>query len=185
MDKEIGLKVKELRNNKGLTLKELSQETDLSISYLSLLERGLTSITITSLKSIASVLDVELTYFFDIPSTKTKNIHRSYENEVFQMEKSKFIYSKLSGDIKNKVFDPMIATLLPGQSRDEFVPVSHEGQEFGYVLEGILTFLINGVEYELYPGDSVHIDSTVPHNWSNFTNKIVKVLYVITPTIFD
>lgn len=61
---DIGKKIKKLRTNKKLTLKELSEKTNLSIGFLSQLERGLTTVAIDSLTKIAKELDVSLTYFF-------------------------------------------------------------------------------------------------------------------------
>ncbi len=61
---DIGKKIKKLRTNKKLTLKELSERTNLSIGFLSQLERGLTTVAIDSLTKIAKELDVNLTYFF-------------------------------------------------------------------------------------------------------------------------
>lgn len=185
MNLELGQKIKELRVLKELTLKDLSEKTGLSISFISQVERGLSTITITSLQNIADVLGESLTYFLSSPKKQEKMIIRSYEQEVFQVKDSKYVYYSLAGDMPDKIFDPMIAVLLPGQTRDEVLPYPHKGQEFGYVLEGILTFIIGDKEYELYPGDSLHIPSMTPHNWANFTNKIVKVLYIITPKVFN
>lgn len=67
MEKEIGKKIKELRISKDLTLKDLSEQTELSIGYLSQLERGLTSPAISSLQSIAQVLGIHLSYFLHYP----------------------------------------------------------------------------------------------------------------------
>ena len=68
MKADIGQKIKELRISKGFTLKELSRRSDLSISFLSQVERGLASIAVTSLEKITYYL-LDLSYFY--PSTKT------------------------------------------------------------------------------------------------------------------
>ncbi|WP_197249584.1 helix-turn-helix domain-containing protein [Cytobacillus firmus] len=62
---EIYKKIKDLRLQNGYTLKELSERTDLSISFLSQVERGTTSLAITSLKKIANVLNVKISEFFE------------------------------------------------------------------------------------------------------------------------
>lgn len=183
MHKEIGQKINELRTSKNMTLKDLSEMTNLSVSFLSQAERGLTSMAIMSLKNIADALDVDLSYFFTPPQKNSRMIIRSYEQEVFRIEESKFIYYNLGSDIEGKTFDPMVITLLPGQSEEDVIPYSHEGEEFVYVLEGIFTFFIDGNKYDLYPGDSAHIPSSLPHNWANLTNKLVKILSVCSPSV--
>lgn len=185
MNKELGQKIKEVRNSKGMTLKDLSEKTNLSISFLSLVERGLASLAIASLQSIAEVLGVNLAYFFAVPQRQEKMIFRSYELEAAPVGNSKNIYFSLAGKFENQTMDPMFVILLPGQMRADLDLISHHGEEFCYVVEGILTYLIEDKEYEIYPGDSLHIPSHIPHNWGNFTNKLVKVILIVTPRIFD
>jgi quercetin dioxygenase-like cupin family protein len=78
----------------------------------------------------------------------------------------------------------MLISILPTQSREAVTPYSHKGEEFVYVLEGILTVFVGNEEYQLNPGDSIHMSSAIPHEWANFTNKLVKVLCVSSPPIF-
>ncbi|MGI6686406.1 MAG: helix-turn-helix domain-containing protein [Bacillota bacterium] len=185
MNKELGQKIKDVRTSKGMTLKDLSNKTNLSISYLSLVERGLASIAIASLQSIAEVLGVNLAYFLTVPQRSEKMIFRSYELEAVPAENSKNIYFSLAGKFEGQIMDPMFVVLLPGQTRSDLDLISHHGEEFCYVVEGILTYIIEDKEYEIYPGDSLHIPSHRPHNWGNFTNKLVKVILVVTPKLFD
>jgi transcriptional regulator with XRE-family HTH domain len=181
MQKEIGQKINSLRVAKGYTLKDLSEKSNLSIGFLSQAENGLTSLAITSLKKIAEALDKDLNYFFDPPRSNRNMIIRSYEQEVFRIADSRFIHYNLASDIPDRRFVPMVVSILPNKSAEEVIPFTHEGEEFIYVLEGVCTIYINDSKYELYPGDSAHIPSTLPHNWANFTNKMVKILSVHSP----
>lgn len=177
---DIGLKIKDLRNEKGMTLKELSEKSELSIGFLSQLERGLTTIAVDSLEKIAEIFDVPLTHFFDMPNKKKDVILRSYELEVFDLENGLINYC-LSSDPENKSFLPRLVEMLPQKEEEEILSYRHHGEEFMYVLEGILTVYIENIRYELYPGDSLHINSEANHNWANYTNRIVKVLIVNSP----
>ncbi|MTI55942.1 helix-turn-helix domain-containing protein [Geosporobacter ferrireducens] len=185
MEENIGQKIKELRVSKKITLKDLSKKTGLSIAFLSQLERGLTSAAIMSLKNIAEALEVDISYFFAPPFENSKRVIRSYEQEIFHIENSKFIYYNLANDAEGKALTPFLVTIYPERGQDQVIPYAHEGEEFIYVLEGILTLYLENEKYDLYPGDSLHIDSSVPHNWANFTNKVVKILSVNTPKIFE
>jgi transcriptional regulator with XRE-family HTH domain len=184
MKKDIGQKIKELRASKGLTLKDLSVSSELSIGFLSQVERSMASIAVTSLEKIAVALGVDLEYFFTLPQKHEANILRSHEQEVFSVEESRFYY-RLASDIEGQVLEPMLVNLLPNQTKEGINPYSHKGEEFLYVLEGVLMVFVGGEEYQLYPGDSMHMLSSVPHEWANFTNKLVKVLAVSTPSIFN
>ena len=185
MDKEVGQKIKNLRTKKKLTLKVLSEQINLSVSYLSLIERGRASINLTTLEAISKGLDVSPAFFFEAPAQRESHITRSYEQPVYEIG-GKYIYFALSGITGHEktIFEPVIALLLPGETREDMELFAHEGEEFYYILEGKLTFIVGTAEYELYPGDSLHIHSNQLHNWGNFTNNIVRVLCVTTPKVF-
>lgn len=177
---DIGSKIKELRNQKGMTLKELSEATNLSIGFLSQLERGLTSVAIDVLTKISDILGVEFTYFFDSSIKEESKLLRSYEKKVLSVENGKIVQYYLTNNLKDKDMIPRYIEVLPGTEED-MVPYGHQGEEFIYVLEGVLTIYIENKEYNMYPGDSVHINSTEPHNWANYSNNTVRLLMVNTP----
>lgn len=60
----IGIKLKQIRTDKHMTLKELSELTGLSIGFLSQIENGKASVAIDTLSKIAEFLEVTLPYFF-------------------------------------------------------------------------------------------------------------------------
>ncbi len=184
MNIDVGSKVKKLRNSKKMTLKELSERTDFSIGFLSQVERGISAVATDSLAKIAEALGVELSYFFTNPRRKKKYVLRSYEKEVYQVQDAGFIMYHLTNDIGDKDMLPRLIELLPNSSDEPVDTYSHEGEEFIYVLEGILTLSINGEQQDLFPGDSAHYESEIPHNWQNNTNKLVKFLEVNVPACF-
>jgi len=178
MGKTIGQKIKDLRLQNNLTLKDVGQLSNLSIGYLSQLERGLTDVATDSLSSIAQALGVESSYFFPGIRQKHRYILRSYEKEVFQVDAARFIHYHLTTQSQDHALLPRLIELLPINSEEEITPYAHEGEEFVYVLEGTLTLFINSDQQELFPGDSAHYKSTIPHNWANYTSKMVRILVV-------
>ncbi len=177
----IGMKIKELRTQKGITLKELSEKSGLSIGFLSQLERGLTTIAVDLLEKLAEILEVNLTYFFDYPHKREEKVLRSYEQELIDVQEGGFIKYSLSTNLEDKQFVPRLIEILPQRKEEEVLSSKHQGEEFVYVLEGILTVYIDEKRHEVYPGDSVHMNSNINHNWANYTNKKVKLLVVNTP----
>ena len=182
----IGFKIKTLRTGQNLTLKQLSEQTELSIGFLSQLERGMSSVAIDSLEKIAKALDVPLTSFFSHSAAKDHDpIVHSFELQATPVSEQILQYT-LSKDELNFEILPRIFTLMPFANfdADELEMYSHTGEEFIYVLEGIVTLFIGTRQYTLYPGDSTQINSTEPHNWMNSTNKIAKLLSINTPNPF-
>ncbi|MEG0330561.1 MAG: XRE family transcriptional regulator [Longicatena sp.] len=185
MNKNIGELIKEKRLDNKMTLKDISEATDLSIGYLSQLERGLTSIANDTLKKVAMALDVEMNYFMDQPVCRAKAVLRSYEREVLRIEGNSIIEYSMTNMADSAEMFPKFVEILPQKEIEESESYPHEGEEVVYVLEGILTLTIEDELTDLYPGDCAHYKSTIHHNWSNQTNKSVKFITVNTPNFLN
>jgi transcriptional regulator with XRE-family HTH domain len=181
----IGWKIKELRNSKNLTLKQLSEDSGLSVGFLSQLERGLTSIAVDSLETVAKILGVNLSFFFNVENRPDRKVIKSYERPVLNMQEGGFIAYSLCQNLEDKAFVPKLVEVFPHKTDEEVALYKHSGEEFIYVLEGILTLYIDNNMYDLYPGDSIYLDSSEVHNWANNTNKLVKILTVNSPNYFS
>jgi transcriptional regulator with XRE-family HTH domain len=186
MDLELGQRIKRLRKEKRLNLRDLAEMSSLSIGYLSLVERGLTSISLNSLKKVATALGVGSSVFLEPTPQVQEKVVRGYNLGSFKLHESRVVYQSLTGDVPRdeQNMEPLLVTLLPGQQEENVLPYSHEGEEFGYVLEGVLTFIVENHRYDLNPGDSLHVPSQIPHNWANLTNSLVRLLYVNTTKVF-
>lgn len=180
----IGLQIKSLRKSYGMTLKQLSEETDLSIGFLSQLERGLSTVAVDSLSRIANALKVDLSYFFTNNNAMDEDpILRSYKQNNIEVN-PQIIESILSNEPSEYAFLARIFLLLPHEKQIKkqiMETYTHEGDELIYILEGILTLILGGKEYAMYPGDSVQLHSKQPHNWENRTNQAVKFLQINCP----
>lgn len=181
MHKNVGEVIKRIRTEKKLTLKDVAEKTDLSIGYLSQLERGLTSIASDTLKKIASVLDISVDELLSMPTCCKKSIVRSYEREIIKMEGHSIIEYSLTNISNESNMLPRFVEILPQKDSEETEVYKHEGEEFVYVIEGVLTLKIEKEVHDLYPGDCAHYSSTKKHNWSNQTNKVVRLLSINTP----
>lgn len=182
----IGAKVKALRTSKNYTLKQLSEESGLSIGFLSQLERGISSIAIDSLAKISSILEVPLSSFFDEnASTSHDPVLHSFNLQCTKAT-SEIVQYILSNNASEYDILPRLFQLMPlmDAESEDVVMMNHIGEEFIYVLEGIVTVYIGDREYTLYPGDSIQIHSNEKHNWINLTNKVAKLLSINTPNPF-
>ncbi|MGO0063157.1 helix-turn-helix domain-containing protein [Brevibacillus fluminis] len=178
---EIYKRIRDLRKQHDYTLKDLSEKTGLSVSFLSQVERGATSLAITSLKKIADAFEVPITDFFENFSNQNYVV-KVDEQKPFRIEGNTAEYRRLAGDFSGRMLEPMIVTLEPNTVQGSVF--NHPGEEFFYVLEGAVIFEVDGKEYLLKAGDSIHYPSNLPHMWSNPLNQTSKVLSVLTPVIF-
>ncbi len=182
---DIGIKIKNIRTEKGYTLKQLSEETGFSIGYLSQFERGMTQIALDTLQKLCEVLEVEFQSLFQEEENRPSDISRSYE-QTGTMISPQIIQYILSQNVTDFQFLPRIYELLPFANtlEEELELYEHEGEEFIYVLEGTLTVKVGDAEHVLNQGDSIQIHSSKQHNWMNRTHYVTKILAVNVPNPF-
>jgi len=172
--------IRRIRLEKNMTLKDLGEKTDLSISYLSMIERGLTSISLSTLQKISEALGVGQTELSVQDPHSHDGIVRSYQSSFVKLESSNSIFSDL---IDNDIFiprpfDSKLITILQSHNIVPSFLFTHSGEEFIYILEGMLTLLMGKQTYVLSAGDSAHYHSSIPHEWLNRTDRLVKFLAI-------
>ncbi|MGV8982028.1 helix-turn-helix domain-containing protein [Clostridium sp.] len=178
---EISEKIRNLRKEKDLTLKDLSMKTGLSVSFLSQVENGYSSLAITSLKKIAEALNVTMNYFFNTPEIHNFLV-KSEEEKVFKIEGSNSEFIRISGNFPGRKIESIIVILPPNEMHGS--NSNHPGEEFVYVLEGALIVNLAGTDYLVKAGDSIQYPSTTDHSWLNPLDQNTKLLSVVTPLIF-
>ncbi|CAM4353010.1 helix-turn-helix domain-containing protein [Lacicoccus alkaliphilus] len=178
--KEVSEQIKAFRLQQGKTLKKLSEDTGLSVSFLSQVERGESSLAITSLNKIAEALDIHIKTFFEPEHAHDFKIVPS-EIVPFKLEKSDQELLRVSSDFENRRLDSYIVK-VPPKSQSE--PSSHEGEEMYYVIEGEAKFYIDEKEYTLLKGEMIHYPSTYKHYYKNNSQEDLMILCVLTPKLF-
>jgi transcriptional regulator with XRE-family HTH domain len=177
---DINKKIKKIRKEKNITLKELSKYTGLSISFLSQVERGVSSFTITSLKKISEGLGVSLQEI--VSYEEENNFITKKENPVYlRLQNNYYSHQIVSGKFDGRKLEGIIYTIKPNCKMDAF---AHDGEEFHYILQGKALFSIGDSEYELEEGETIHFPSILEHKIECIGNKDLKILSVLTPTIF-
>lgn len=176
MSEQLGERIKQLRLDKNLTLKDVAKRTGLSISFLSQLEHNKTSATLESFKKVSDALGVNPSYFFTTAHAEAQSTVVRGALDQVNYETNTFIYRDLKGTMENPLFMPILVVLHPGDNRGN--NLTHKGQEFLYVLEGTLTVILNEETFTLQPNDCIFLDSAKPHYWQNHTKEPVKFLCV-------
>ena len=184
MDNEtIGRTIRTLRQERKWTLEDLSTRCGLSVGFLSQVERGLSSLSVASLRAVCEALEVPLAQFFTVSDVTDRAAITRAGEPYYQMRigSSKITYSMLSGSRLNRTMEAFIAEYPPKYSPPV---VPHEGEEFGYVLSGRILLLFEGEEHVLESGDSFQIDSNRPHTVRNLMDEEpARILWVQTQKI--
>jgi transcriptional regulator with XRE-family HTH domain len=181
----MGQSVRELRVAKEMTLQELSVGTNLSVGYLSQVERGLSVPSVSALRMIANTLDVTVSWFFR-PSEKDTESEGAYIVRAQERRKLRF-----ESGITDELLSPNLAGALellvsrfPPGSASGTQPYTHRGEEAGLVIEGMLELWIETEKFLLQTGDSFSFQSTKPHRYRNPSKREAVVLWVITPPTY-
>jgi len=187
----VGARLRRIRKDRGLTLRALADRTGLSIGFLSQVERGISTIGLTALGGVAKAQDCALTDLYGpadegyggtvVPLPTHFTLARA-DSAVTQYVSGQQTYRMLSQRGRDLVLEPMVVHIAPGGAREE--SYGHAGEEFAYVLSGELLYEVDGVENRLYPGDSVHLRSSVPHSLYNDTDQVTTVVSVVTPRLY-
>ncbi len=178
---DIGKKIRAVRQGQGVTLEELSSRCGLSTGFLSQIERGISSLSIVSLNAVCEALGIPLTELFTYtkePSTVTKET----DQPQIRITNSAISYRYLSGAFPERVIEVLINEFPPNY-RHPLAP--HEGEEFGYVLEGHLMLRIGEEEYPLSPGDSYHFLATKPHGYETSEKEGARILVATTQKFIE
>ncbi|SIT12908.1 transcriptional regulator, XRE family with cupin sensor [Paracoccus saliphilus] len=177
----VGARMRELRKAKGMTLQQLAGTTELSVGYLSQLEREQAVPSIRALNTISRSLGVNISWFFLDPERRADPeatiIVRAARRSALRFEsgiRDELLCPSLGGNL-----EMLLCTFEPGASSGELY--AHDGEEAGYVSEGQLELRIDDETYLLNAGDSFHFDCKRPHGYGNPSDQRTVVVWSVTP----
>ena len=168
---DIGEKIKNLRTILGLTQEELAERAELTKGFISQLERGLTSPSISSLEDVLEALGTNISDFFK---------EEKEEKFVFQ----KFdAYETIFENAQKNSMEPIIITLNEQKSFSRtYEPF--EGEEFGYVLKGKVELHLGTKVFVLKEGECFYTSGQFERSIINLSKKESKVLWITNPPSF-
>ena len=176
---QIGAKLKELRILKGLTQEELADRTELSKGFISQLERDLTSPSIATLMDILQCLGTSIGEFFNETPEEQIVFGKTDYFEKHDLELKNEIKWIIPNAQKN-MMEPILLTLEPGG--ETYPDNPHEGEEFGYVLQGNISIHIGSKTYKAKKGESFYFVSDKKHYLSSKAGAVL--IWVSSPPSF-
>lgn len=179
---DIGRRIRNLRHIKGLTLKDLADRTLCSESMLSKVENGKAQVSLTLLHRIVQSLDITITALFSESQADQGVVTRAKDRSTFRIDANGSRLERLIPPNLGHLLEGNLHILEPGGGSDGIL--THEGEEVGYVLNGVLELTVSGVKYLLHSGDSFVYRSEEPHSYRNPGNETTRVLWVSTPPTF-
>jgi transcriptional regulator with XRE-family HTH domain len=181
--RQIGARVRAIREQRGRTIKDLADASGVSVGHISMMERGKGNPSFNTLVQIAHALDVPFAQMLHT-TDGTSPVVRAGDRRPLDPHNGAAgaIHQLLTPSLKYAI--EAIWVEEPPDYNSEETPFQHAGEEFGLILEGHHTVWLDGVPYDLEPGDSITYASTIPHWYSNRGDTTVKAIWVITPPTF-
>ena len=176
----IGPLIRGRRRKLAITLQELGEKSGVSVGYLSQLERDNATPTLGTLAQIAQALGVGLDYFIATPRPADA-LTVAANRPKFSIDGSSVVYERIGAEFPGSQLSSFILHVPPGYRSET---VSHEGEEIVFVLEGTVVQVLEGEEFRMQVGDSLHYSGNRPHGWYNDSDQWAKVLWTGTLELF-
>jgi transcriptional regulator with XRE-family HTH domain len=182
MKYHFGEKIREVRERKRMTMREVAEKAGLSESLISQIERNRISPAIDTLMSIIDILEIDLDYIFrDFKKDRPVNLIRKEEKKRAVIDG--VIYEQLSRTLSSSEEHAIEAYFLeipPGEKsgNDEY---GHVGNELGVIIKGKGEFTVGKKVIPLKEGDSISFSADAPHQLKNIGSTPLRAFWIITP----
>jgi transcriptional regulator with XRE-family HTH domain len=175
---DVGQRLRDLREQRNVSMRSLAKLSGLSANGLSMIERNLTSPSVSTLTKLAKALEVPVAAFFREQSQKSKVVFckQNERNEIHFLQGK---WEGLGGDqFEGQLEAYILVTEANGSSGVH--KLLHSGNEFVFGLEGQLEYEIENQRYLLNPGDSLFFLSNMEHRWHNTGTSIARAMIIVS-----
>ena len=178
--KQIGKRLKEIREIKGISLEKLASELKITSQQYQKYENGEQDIPVGFLYEAANFFEMEMTALItgEEPKLKVYSIVRNGKGLTVNRRKE-YNYQDVAYNFIGKKAETFLVTVDPEKEVESRNFYSHVGQEFNYVLEGSIKVTIDGHEIVLNEGDSLYFNSGYQHGMSALNMKKARFLAVV------
>lgn len=165
---ELGASIRNVRKQRGMTLKQLADSANLSVAFISKVERGVTNPSFKSLQSICYALGITTTELVKPPILDVMDsmIIRKHDRQLIYDYSNVIKYEAIFNNSPYFSFD----VLTISGSNKEFSSSCHSHDEFGIIVKGKLKIIINDNTYILEEGDGILIKAGVQHQIQKYSD---------------
>jgi transcriptional regulator with XRE-family HTH domain len=174
---EVGKRLRELRAERRISLRELGRLSGISVNALSLIERGLTSPSVSTLYRLVDALGVPITTIFRAEPQREEIVFLPVPERT-QVPFPLGVWEGLGGESFIGRLQPFMLTLESGADSGPQVIV-HTGHEFVMCLQGLLEYTVEGKKHILGQGDCLLFAARLHHCWRNPGNMVTKAIIVL------
>jgi len=183
---QLGERLRLARQAKGLLIRELADKVDCSVSLISKYENDKALPSLAALHKIATILETNISALFEPHDSASGIVFRARDRRAISMESAnsggRLYLEPLMPHSEGRMLQSMIYAIPTGAGNPD--PVRHEGEEIGYVLEGMIELTVDRRTFLLAAGDAFAFPSHLDHSFRNPGQVTGRVLWVNTPPTF-
>ncbi|HEY9013171.1 MAG TPA: cupin domain-containing protein [Devosia sp.] len=181
-DTNLGARLRARRKAIGKTMQQVADEAGLTIGFISQIERGISSPSLASLYNVAKALDASVDMFVSRKPERTHSVvTHAGTRQTYKIDGTSRYYEFLERGFPEAKLNACLSHVPPGHASEM---MSHEGEDFVYLVAGEMLYEVDGVEYPLKAGDTLHFDSRKPHRGTNTGTETAIELWVGTMRLF-
>ncbi len=174
----VGIRLRQLREQRGLSIRALARQSGLSANALSLIERGRSSPSVSTLYKVAGAMGVPITTFFQTEPEMHDVVHiRAAERTRVPFTRG--LVEGLGGEVFSGRVEPFALTLENGANSGP-QPIIHTGHEFVLCLRGQLEYQVEDEIYLLEAGDTLLFAAHRQHRWRNPGPLVTSAIFVLS-----
>jgi transcriptional regulator with XRE-family HTH domain len=174
----VGHLLRQLREERGISIRELSRMSGLSANALSMIERGLSSPSVSTLYRLTDALNTPITALFQQMGDREPIVFRS-SSERKRIPFPQGMWEGLGGESFSGRTQPFMLTLEAGAESGKEAIV-HTGNEFVICLDGKLEYEVEGNIYSMEAGDSLLFAARLAHRWRNAGDDVTHAVFVLS-----
>lgn len=173
----LGDRLRQLRSERNISQRDLAHLAGLSPNSISLIERDETSPSVATLQSLATALNIRMSYFFEAEApTSVLHIKSGARPKI---ESEGVTIEGMGKTLPDQELEPFSITLEPKAGSGGERQVVHSGHEFVYCLSGRIEYVIDGTIYLMEKGDILIFEAVLPHLWRNPFDEEAKFILVL------
>ncbi len=174
---DVGQRLRFLREERGVSMRALARQSGLSANALSMIERGLTSPSVSTLYKLANAMEVPITAFFRQEPPRNKIVFCK-ANERVRVPFVRGVWEGLGGEFFMGRMEPFMLTLESGGSSGPH-GMLHTGHEFVFCLRGVLEYQVESQRFVMEAGDSLLFAAQLLHRWRNPGKTVTNAVIVL------
>ena len=174
-EQQVGDHLRDVRTRRGLSVRALAARAGCSPSFISQVEHGQASPSISSLERLVQALGMTLGDFFRTNAPPA--VVRSYERTALTHAWSRAQVEALAPAGAGRALEPLLITLEPGGQSDS-QPYAPGGDEFAFVCEGDVQLTLGEAIHRLTRGDAATFPADTPHRWENVGQDPARIVVV-------